>query len=188
MAGRDRWGRGWALAAALAVVLAAPLAGCGSDDDGGGDVATFDEEGFPFTFEYPSDLEQSDDPEFAGNLGAAADESLGFGIDGQNAIILQRFTLSTEVDEGNLDLAEREFDSLLASVDPEATGESGEIAGFPSLTYEDVSIPDPPEAVSDFYILFEGDQEYVINCQSTPEERETIDDACVQALDSLEPK
>ena len=177
-----------ALLVGVLAALAASLAACGSDDDGGSDAATFDEEGFPFTFEYPSDLEVTSDLDFSQSLGAAADESLAIGIEEQNAIILQRITLNIPVTEENLDDARAEFDSLLASVDPAASAEAGEIAGYPSLTYEDIPIPDPPEAVSDFNILFERDQEYVINCQSTPEERKTIDEACAQALDSLQAK
>ncbi len=72
-------------------------------------------------------------------------------------------------------------------LDPEAIGaETGEIAGYPSLDYESIALTTPAEGESRFIVLFEGDQEYLINCQSTPENREEVESACERALETLE--
>jgi hypothetical protein len=173
---------------ALAItVTAAGLSGCG--DDGDSDTATFERDGFPFTFEYPDTfVERSDEPEFGQELGAAADDAVAITIDEANGLILQRFTLNIEIDETNLDLATQELDTLLQQVDPDAEGEPGEIAGFTSLTYEQVDLGAPEGGESSYIVLFEGDQEYLINCQSTPEYRDEVREACDQAIETLTPR
>lgn len=85
----------------------------------------------------------------------------------------------------NIDQAKAEFDGLVAQVDPSATGEAGETAGFPSLRYDSLSVPDPQDGESRLTLLFDGDREYVINCQSTPDGREALDAACDQVLETL---
>jgi hypothetical protein len=109
-------------------------------------------------------------------------------LDENNGIILQRYTLDQEVDESNLGLAKREFDALLSQGGVEASpGQTGETAGFPSLEYESVALTVPEDGESRIVVLFEGDQEYLLNCQSTPDEREDVDAACAQMLETLSP-
>ena len=36
--------------------------------------------------------------------------------------------------------------------------------------------------------VFDGDKEYFINCQSVPDGREELDEACERAIETLEPK
>jgi hypothetical protein len=173
-------------ATVILIASAVALTACGSDD-GDSDVATFEREGYPFTFEYPGDLQASDDLDISTDLGAGADDSFALGLDSDNALILQRFTLNLDVTEENLPEAQREFDRLLSSVDPDAEGEPGELAGYPSITYDAISLSDPPEGESRLTAFFSGDQEFLINCQSTPEERESIDAACDDALSTIQP-
>lgn len=173
-----------ALAAVVATGSLAGFVACGGDDSG---PATLSEDGFPFTFEYPGDWEPSDDVSLGQELGGTADETIAVGLDDDNAIILQRFTLSVSIDEGNLDRARKEFDGLIAAIDPEAAGEAGEVGGYLSLEYEGVALSMPPEGESRLIVLFEGDQEYFLNCQSTPENREEVESACDRALETIEP-
>ncbi len=161
-------------------VIALALTACG--DSG---PKQFEDDGYPFTFEYPEDFQTGSEVTFDDQLGAAADDSTGFGIDDSNLIAVQRVTLNLEIDAGNIDRAKAEFDRLLAEIDPSASAEIAETAGFPSLSYDSLPIPEIEDAESRLTILFEGDQEYVINCQSTPAERETITEACDQALETL---
>lgn len=165
------------------VAFAVGIGGCG--DSG---PQTFSEDPYPFTFEYPGDFESTDDISFDSELGGSADDSKALGLDDSNAIVLQRSTLNIEINEDNVDRAKDEFDGLITQIDPSASGETGTLAGLPSLSYDVVSVPDPPGAESRLTILFEGDQEYVINCQSTPEKKDQLDAACAQALDSLAPR
>jgi hypothetical protein len=177
--------RGLVATIAALALCAFPLAACGDDDDG---PSTFQEEGFPFTFEYPGDFELTEDVSFDQSLGGSSDEDLSLSLDENNGIILQRYTLGQEVDESNLALAKREFDALLSQGGVEASrGQTGETAGFPSLEYESVALTVPEDGESRIVILFEGDQEYLLNCQSTPDEREEVDAACQQMLETLSP-
>jgi hypothetical protein len=163
-------------------MLGVTISACGDDSD----VSTFEREGFPFTFEYPGDFELSEDVGFSQSLGQQSEEdTVALGIDDDDALILQSFTLNLEVTADNLSLAKREFDRLLQQVDPSADGEEGTIAGFPSLTYDAVDLTTPEDGISRYTVFFEGDQEYLINCQSTPAERDQIEAACDQALETL---
>jgi len=48
-----------------------------------------------------------------------------------------------------------------------------------------VSVPGTEDARSDFTFIFDGDIEYLLNCQSTSEHADEIEAACRQALDTL---
>jgi hypothetical protein len=98
---------------------------------------------------------------------------------------VERFTLDVEVDESNLDQAKQEFDQLFQQVDPSAESQPGEIVGLPSLSVDAIAVPTPEDGESRVTVLFEGDQEYLINCQSTPEGRPEIEAACDLVLETL---
>ena len=169
---------------AVAAGLSLGLAACGNESD-----QVFDRDGFPFTFEYPEGFEETDDVEIAQPVGAQAVENAAVGLDDHDLIALQRFTLQLEVSESNLDAVSREVDALLRQVDPQAKpAEPGELAGFPTLSVDGVTISSVEGALSDITFLFEGNQEYVINCQSTPDHREEITEACGLAVETLTPK
>lgn len=173
------------LAAGAAGIIAVGIAGCSGDDDESG-PATFQRDTFPFTFEYPDGFEFSDDVSTSQELGGGSDESVGLAIDDHNGLFVHRYTVNTEVNQANLGLAKREFDELIQQVDPDASpGEAGELVGFPSLTYDAVTVPTPEDGESRLIVLFEGDQEYIINCQSTPDGREEVQQACDLAVETL---
>ena len=169
------------LLTATVVAAALALTACGGTDG----PSTFAQDGYPFTFEYPADFTASDDVSFDSELGAKADDTTAVGLDNSNGIVLQRYTLNIEVTADNLDRAQAEFDQLVSQIDPTASGSAGETAGFPSLSYDAVAVPAPPEGESRLTLLFDGDQEFVLNCQSTPDERDVIDAACDQALETV---
>ncbi len=161
------------------------LVACGDDSGGGG---TFDESAFPFTFEYPDGFGVIEDVTIAQQLGAAADATGGVGIDDDNAVIVQTFTLNTTIDESNLDLARREIEGLLAQIGGAPRLEGSKVGGLPALAAEDVTVPELEDGTSDLTFVFNGDEEYLINCQSTPEDRSEVDEACGLSLDTFELK
>jgi hypothetical protein len=171
------------LSALALAACALALAACGGSGDSG--PKTFQEDGFAFTFEYPNSWVPSDKATVADQLGASADKTIGIGLDDDDGIILQSYTLNTEITASNLDLAKKELDGLMSQVDPSATGQTGDTAGFPSITYDAVAIPTPTDGESRLVALFQGDQEYLINCQSTPDHRDEVNAACDQALSTL---
>lgn len=174
------------LAALLAILGTLVLLGCGGDS--GSDTATFERDAYPFTFDYPGDWEASDDISIAQELGGSALDQTAVLINDSNGIIVEHFQIPITVDDGNIDIAKRELDGLISQVDPSSSGQTGETGGFPSVAYDAVSVPDPPDAESRLVALFDGDQEYLLNCQSTPEHRDEIDQGCDQAIESLQPK
>ena len=173
----------------IALVAAAlALAACGDDDsDSVSGPQTFEQEGFPFTFSYPGDFVATEDVEVAQQLGTTgAEDTVAVASDEHNLLMVQRYTLNLAIDEDNLDLAKREFDGLIAQLDADAApARAGEIGGFPSLEYESVALTTPEDGESRLIALFEGDQEYLLNCQSTPDGREAIRTACDQAVATL---
>src|SRR5687767_13624603 len=171
---------------AVVVALALALAGCGEDEGG---PSTFEQEGFPFTFEYPEEFEVADDVNFEQSLGSAADENVAVALEENDGIFLQRITLNQEVTAENLSLAKQELDALIAQADPGSSpGTAGETAGFPSLEYGSLAATiEDQEVKSRVLVLFEGDQQYVINCQATEENREEVEAACDQMRATLAP-
>jgi hypothetical protein len=168
------------VALALAAIAALAVAACGGESDG-----TFDYEGFPFTFSYPEDFEETEDIETSQKAGAPAEQTAGIGIDEDNAIVVQRYTVMIEVTEQNLPRVKPEVDALVRQFDPQAgPSEITEVAGLPALAAQ-IAVPSLDDGLSDFTFIFDGDQEYLINCQSTPDHREEVDEACAQALETL---
>jgi hypothetical protein len=177
--------------AVTAAITPFGIAGCASEADKEtinamvSTTTTFERDTFPFTFEYPDRFEFTDEFSASRTLGGGADESVGIAMDEDNGLQISRITLEGEINQGNLGLAKRELDGQIQQLDPDAAGEEGEIAGFPSLTYDAVTLTTPEELESRFIMLFEGDEEYVINCQSTPDGRDEIELACDLAVDTL---
>ena len=168
------------------IVIAAALAGCGSD---GGDSARFDENGFDITFEYPEEMNEADNVRISSGAGSSAKATAGIGYGEKNTkdvIIVQRYDLNVPIDKANLKRAKAELDPLVAQISPGAPeGDTGQIRGFPSIDYPDLDVRQIDGAKTRLIALFDGDVEYLFNCQSTPKRRTDIAKACRQALDTV---
>ena len=165
----------------LLVLVVLGAGACGSEED-----ALFDAEGFGITFEYPEGFEESDEVSIAQQQGSQADDSRAVGLDEDNGIIVQRYSLQQSVTDENLELAKAEFDALVAQLSPDAgRGRVGEVGGLPSITYEDVPVESVDEGQSRLVVVFDRRTEYLINCQSTPKERTKIEEACDLAVETL---
>jgi hypothetical protein len=169
----------------LLLLLTALGAGaCGGEED-----TRFEAKGFGITFDYPEGFEESDDVTINEQQGSQAEESRAVGLDEDNGIIVQRYKLQESINEGNLVLAKTEFDALVAGLSPDAAkGETSEIAGLPALRYSNVPVGSVKGGESRLIVVFDGSTEYLINCQSTPQKRTEINEACDLAVDTLEAK
>ena len=171
---------------ALILTLLA-LAGCGSSD--GGDSARFEEDGFDITFEYPEEMNEAENVQISSGAGSSAKATAGVGYgekDTKDVIIVQRYDLKRAIGEDNLDQAKAELDPLVAQISPGApSGKTGETNGFPSIDYEGVEVRTIDGAETRLVALFDGDVEYLINCQSTPDRRADIEKACKQVLETV---
>jgi hypothetical protein len=160
--------------------IALALAACGNESD-----ATFAHEGFPFTFQYPHAFQEVDDLDVDSNLGAAPDQTAGIGIADDDLIVMQRFTLNVAIDRSNLSAAKPEFADLFREIDPTVSAQTSEVAGLPALSIDAVDVPSVEGGQSRYVAFFDDKQEYLFNCQSTPDNRDEIQGACDLALDTL---
>lgn len=161
------------------------VSGCG----GGGSTETFDDAAYPFTFEYDADkLSEGSVTDFDSLIGSnKPEDTTALALDDDNAIILQHFVLQDTVDDSNLDQVKEFFDDQISQVDSSASaGETGETAGFPSIEYASVPVTSPANGESRILLIFDGSEEFVINCQSTPDRGDELAGLCDQVHSSLE--
>lgn len=167
----------WVLAAALTALA---LGGCGDSADDPVDPK------FPFTFTQPEGFREASDVNIDTQVGAEAVYSSAIGLATEDIIIFETYDLRQSVTESNLDEAEAELDPLMRQLDRDAEGMSGTTAGLPSITYDEVGITTVPNGVSRLTFLFDGEREYLINCQAS-ESPDEVDAACDEVLTSLTP-
>ncbi len=181
------------------LATAALVAGCGGDDEeesspaeptevqaGAETNETFSEQGFDIAFEYPEDFEVLEDVQFSQSAGVEAANTTGVGLDGTNLIAVQRFDLSVEVSDQNFEAVKMEADQVFSQAAGEqVTGEETEVAGLPALEY-DVTIDEAEDVQTRAVAIFDGNTEYLLNCQSGAEQRELILAACDLALETYE--
>jgi hypothetical protein len=169
--------------AALLASAALVAAACGSDEP-----KTFDEDGFGITFEYPGGFERTTDID-AGRTRGDAEKSVALAMSEDNAIFVQRYRLGREVGPGDAKLVKAELDKVLGQLArTQVSGKRIDVGGPLAFRYEIDKLQDPENGRSTIVAVFEGDTEYFINCQSVPDGREELEDACKQAIDTLEPK
>jgi hypothetical protein len=168
----------------LVVLAVLALGGCGSSDD---EVERFDEEGYRITFEYPGELDRTDDVELSETAGQAQD-TLALGLSDESAIFVQRYRLRQEVSGQNADAARRELDAVLSRLSgTEVEGEPIEVGDLPSFRYELDRLDTPEDGRSTIIVILDGRNEYFLNCQSVPDERDELEQACDQMIETLEP-
>lgn len=181
----------------MLLAAAAIVAGCGDDEESASndpadtaveDTETFSEEDFDITFQYPDDFETLEDVQFSQSAGAAAAATTGVGLDGTNLIAVQRFDLETEVTDQNFDEIKQEADRVFSQAAGEqVSGQETDVAGLPALEYE-VTVDEAEDLETRAISIFDGNTQYLLNCQSGAEQREAILAACDLALETFEPQ
>ena len=179
------------------LAVAALVAGCGGEEESSpsepADVQagaetndTFSEEGFDITFEYPEDFEVLEDVQFSRSAGVEAGATTGVGLDGTNLVAVQRFDLDVEVSDQNFADVKSEADQVFSQAAGEqVTGEEIEVAGLPALEYA-VTVDEAEDIQTRAVAVFDGNTEYLLNCQSGADQRELILAACDLALETYE--
>jgi len=180
------------------LAAAALVAGCGGGDEessssepaavqaGAETNETFSEEGFDITFEYPEDFEVLEDVQFSRSAGVEAGATTGVGLDGTNLLAVQRFDLNMEVSDQNFATVKSEADQVFSQAAGEqVTGEEIEVAGLPALEYA-VTVDEAEDVQTRAVAVFDGNTEYLLNCQSGADQRELILAACDLALETYE--
>jgi hypothetical protein len=156
-----------------------------SDVSDGGSVQ-FQRQGFDITFRYPASLQEADDLVFGSTAGSADAARAGVGINKANVILVSRYDLRRPVTAANVAGVKPEVDRVIASLaQTPVAGRRVEFGGLPGYAYR-VTLGSPSGGVSRLFVLFDRQVEYFFNCQSTPETRLELDDACDEALRTLE--
>ena len=70
----------------------------------------------------------------------------------------------------------------------EVSGRRIDVGGPIAFRYEVDQLQEPEDGRSTIVAVFDGDKEYFINCQSVPDGREELDEACDRAIETLAPK
>jgi hypothetical protein len=160
--------------------LLALLAGADLLVAGGSGDKTFDEARFNISFDYPSSLTRKDVPE--GN----SDEKISLAIDDKNGIAVSKYEQENRVTEANIGFAQSLLDGVVRqlSSDPSPSAKRVTVAGLPGFEYE-FPIKTLPGVRSRSIFLFQGRDEYQINCQFESDKRRQVMEACDKAVDTL---
>ena len=167
--------------------VAAVLAGCGGSKNAapGPEPGSFRQSGFDITFDYPKDLIQTTELKFGTRAGSADAGRAAVGIDRDNMILVSRYDLRRPVTTANVGTVKPEVDGVIQQLaGTPMDGARIDVGGLPGYRYR-VPLPAPAGGVSRLYVLFDQKVEYFLNCQSTPESRDRLDQACDRALDTL---
>lgn len=160
------------------------LAGCGGSDG----PEQFDEDGFGITFEYPGDFERTEDVDIAQSAGQAQ-KTVALAQSEDNAIFVQRYALNRAVTAKDADAIRSELDQVLARLaSTDVKGRQIDVGEPLAFRYEIEKLRQPEDGRSTIVAVFDGRTEYFLNCQSVPDGREELEEACERAIDTLEPK
>lgn len=189
----------------VAVLLLLALAGCGGGDEPSGSAApastettaatvpapaagpAFAAEDVGFTFSYPEGFEQVDEP----NDGAALATVTPTPDDPKNGIKI-RTTADRELAfDSYADKIRAQFEDQLGVEvrvrDEQHSGrDMGVMEWTDSLTYQDLGQEVTTEIHSTSYFFTASGKTWQVECLSTEEQRAAVDDACQQAIGSID--
>jgi hypothetical protein len=172
---------------ATALLLGVALMLLGSAADAASDK-TFAVNGIGITFEYPADFKLVRSLTFQKRAGSSAAARGAVALDNVNLIIVSRYNLRVAVTDANLARYKAEVDSVMGSLaGKRISGRRVRHGGLPGYEYR-ITLSKPPRGVSRMSVLFDRSTEYLINCQSTPPERQVLEAACRKALATLRRK
>ena len=149
-------------------------------------IKTFDEAEFAIRFNYPKSF-NAVDVRIGSSAGARPAAQKAIGLKGDNVVIITRYNLQRRVTAANIETIRPEADKLfsrLAGKDLKAKVTT--VAGMPALEYEAFDLQRPKDARSRLLVLFDGVTEYLINCQSMPDQRKQVEQACDVVHRSIE--
>lgn len=173
----------FALAAAIAIGMVA--SGCGGSDE-----TTFSTPTYPFSFTYPADWKLTRNAAF--NYGSGAGErsvSVSYKVPHDQVTITQ-YELKKTLPKG-VNGNRKEVDAIVAKLTVEANGTAseGEVVehgGIPGYSYVvEYTAPDGKLLRNQLVFLFKAKDEFQVNCQSTDENREQLEQGCNLVLDTL---
>lgn len=175
-----RAGQGIALAFALAVTGLA--AGCGGDEK-------FETSTYPFSFEYPSGWKATRNAAFVYGAGAG-ERSIAVVYKAPNdQVVVTQYKLQKTLPPGIV-ANQREVDRIVRKLAKQSGGKATEArpvnyGGIPGYQYVIEYTTNGQQLQNTITFLFSGDDEFQVNCQSSPENRDVIDEGCDKVLSTL---
>jgi len=173
---------------ALVLALGACAGGGGAEEEAA--PRTF--EGHGVTFDYPAEWERIDDTTTSASAGNQIwNES--YGLDATNLVAVSLYTIGAKITPKNINGFEGEITAAIKGVVEQAGGSlEGEPAaltvdGLPTLDYRATAITTVDDATVDsrIVLMFDGADEYFLNCQYSEQERRAVEDACDLVLDTF---
>jgi hypothetical protein len=148
---------------------------------------TFSNAAYPFTFQYPEGFRIAEITSVAATAGGGASDRVAIALNEDNAIFLARSEAEDiNITEANIRDAVPEVDQVVSElISAPARGRVQEVGGYPSVVYDEVAVATPPNGQSRMVFLFDGKRQYFINCQSTPDRRAEVGEACDLAVSTL---
>ena len=172
--------------ALLLIVLAAlALAACG-----GSGSATFEDDGAPFTFEYPKDLQRV----FANTgreiQGVKPAYKVALGTDETNVVVVAEYKLAKDVSKlkpAKLAVAvERSARALARALKGTVPKRSdAELGGLPATQFEFQTQGDT--LTTRLLYAFEGKTQYFLRCQWNADGKDAIPGACEKVAETFKP-
>lgn len=172
---------------ALVLALSALLAGCGGGSDEG---TRFAEDGAPFAFSHPPELQKVFADTGREIKGRKPDYRVSLGVDETNVVVVATYPLEQDVadyDPTDLEVAVQRAARTLAKAmgaeQPER-GE-GELGDLPATVYDFTS--SNGLLSTRLVYAFQGKTQYFVRCQWEPAYEEIIEAACDETMASFEP-
>lgn len=173
--------------AALALVLVAAM---GLSACGGSDGTTFDEDGAPFTFQYPSDLQKVYANTGREIQGLPPKYKVALGTDETNVVVVAYYALPKDV-------SKLKKGALAVAVERSARALSRALKGTTPKRSE-TSMGDLPATQFEFstqstslttrlVYAFQGKQQYFLRCQWNADGADAIPSACDMVASSFKP-
>ncbi len=173
------------IAILLAAAFALAAAGCGGSGD-----QSFSADGYPFTFNFPS--------AWTLTRGAGTDDSGGAALrtvtvalkQPYDQVSISQYKLKKKLPSG-ANGYQPEVDRVVKRLTREAGGEAGDAkqvkyGDLPGYQYVVSYSSGGQKLQNQLTFLFQGENEFLIGCQSSPDKRDELSDGCKQILESLE--
>lgn len=172
--------------AAIGLIAIAIATGCGV---GGSDTKEFSSPVYPFSFEHPSDWTTSRNAtlQFGGTSGIrtiAVQLKLPY-----NQAVISQYRLKRTLPPG-VPANKKEIDRIVDILTKQSGGTASDgvavtVGGIPGYQYTIEYSAGNTDLQNQVTFLFSGQDEFQINCQSTPDKRDEMAKGCKQILDTL---
>lgn len=171
------------MALVLVGMVSALAAGCGGDE-------SFETPTYPFSFEYPSGWKATRNAAFVYGAGAG-ERSISVQYKPPlDQVVVTQYKLQKTLPAGVV-ANQKEIDRIVRRLAKQAGGTATDAravnyGGIPGYQYAiEYKEPGGKQLRNTITFLFKGNDEFQVNCQSTSENRDTVEEGCDMVLSTL---